>query len=151
MKNNLQNENTIDKGAILQRLKEISNSASDADLARFLGIAPATLSNWRARGSIDYDLIFSKCEDLNLHWILTGEGPILSSDFFALTPLSDDDSSDILLEHLRDIIKEKDTEIRQLNREIGALEARINMQNQLPAVLRSARTADYVSPTGKRQ
>ena len=49
----------IAKADILGRLKLASNSTSDADLARFLGIAPATLSNW---------------EQLNLDWLLTGRG-----------------------------------------------------------------------------
>ena len=60
----------IAKADILGRLK----LASNADLARFLGIAPATLSNWKSRGSLDYDLVFSKCEQLNLDWLLTGRG-----------------------------------------------------------------------------
>lgn len=64
----------IVKADILGRLKLASNSTSDADLARFLGIAPATLSNWKSRGSLDYDLVFSKCEQLNLDWLLTGRG-----------------------------------------------------------------------------
>lgn len=64
----------IAKADILGRLKLASNSTSDADLARFLGIAPATLSNWKSRGSLDYDLVFSKCEQLNLDWLLTGRG-----------------------------------------------------------------------------
>ena len=64
----------IAKADILGRLKLASNSTSDADLARFLGIATATLSNWKSRGSLDYDLVFSKCEQLNLDWLLTGRG-----------------------------------------------------------------------------
>ena len=64
----------IAKADILGRLKLASNSTSDADLAPFLGIAPATLSNWKSRGSLDYDLVFSKCEQLNLDWLLTGRG-----------------------------------------------------------------------------
>jgi hypothetical protein len=64
----------MDKTAILNRLKEMTGSSSDADLARYLGISPATLSNWKSRGSIDYDLVFSKCDDWNLQWLLTGKG-----------------------------------------------------------------------------
>lgn len=62
-----------DKKAILDRIKTASKSKTDADLARFLGVSPAVLSNWKSRGSIDYDLILSKCEHLDLNWLLTGK------------------------------------------------------------------------------
>lgn len=62
------------KAAILTRLRIVAEATSDAGVARFLGISPATLSNWKARGSIDYDLVFSKCEGVDLNWLLTGRG-----------------------------------------------------------------------------
>lgn len=70
-------KSTLAKQEILERLKIASNSSSDADLARFLGVAPATLSNWKARGSLDYDLVFSKCEHINLDWLLVGRGSMM--------------------------------------------------------------------------
>jgi len=65
---------------ILERLKSAYNLKTDAALADRLGIVASTLSNWKARVSIDYDLIFSKCEDLNEAWILTGEGQMKKSE-----------------------------------------------------------------------
>lgn len=59
---------------ILNRIKSAYDLKSDAELARFLGVGASTPGNWRLRGSINYDVIFSKCGDLNLNWLLRGEG-----------------------------------------------------------------------------
>lgn len=64
----------ISKADMLDRIKICQGLKTDAELARFLGISPATLSNWKSRDSIDYDLVFSKCENTNLDWLLTGRG-----------------------------------------------------------------------------
>ena len=61
------------KADILARIKEGCNLKSDTELAHFLGIAKTTLSNWRSRDSIDYNLVLSKCEHVDLNWLLTGE------------------------------------------------------------------------------
>ena len=61
------------KGEILTRIKEGCNLKNDTELAHFLGIAKTTLSNWRSRDSIDYDLVFSKCEQMDMNWLLTGK------------------------------------------------------------------------------
>lgn len=63
----------ISKQIILDRIKVHYNFQSNAELARFLGIAPTTLSSWYSRNSIDYDLIFAKCEDINLEWLIRGK------------------------------------------------------------------------------
>lgn len=60
------------KGIILDRIKEAYKLKNNAELARFLGVKPNTISNWYARNSIDYDIIFSKCEGANLDWLING-------------------------------------------------------------------------------
>ena len=69
-----------DKGAILARIKEYYSFNTDTDLADFLGIQRSTLSNWVKRDSIDYDLVFSKCKQIDKNWLLTGQGEMLKSD-----------------------------------------------------------------------
>ncbi|MFA6275135.1 MAG: helix-turn-helix domain-containing protein [Pedobacter sp.] len=64
----------IDKSLILSRIKFYYKFKSDAQLARFLGLGTNTLANWYTRNTINYDLIFTKCEELNPNWIITGEG-----------------------------------------------------------------------------
>jgi len=61
------------KKDILNRIKEYYNIKSNIDLAKFLEVAPTTISTWIARDSIDYDKIFSICEELDLNWLVRGE------------------------------------------------------------------------------
>ncbi len=66
-----------DKSLILNRIKLANNFNSDTELASFLGITKPTLSNWHRRNSIDFDIVFSKCEHINLDWLITGKGEML--------------------------------------------------------------------------
>lgn len=77
----------ISKADMLDRIKICQDLKTDAELARFLGISPATLSNWKSRDSIDYDLVFSKCESINLDWLLTGRGDMEKTDEPALADI----------------------------------------------------------------
>lgn len=64
----------INKPVILDRIKQVYNLAGNSELSRFLGVAPNTITNWYNRNSIDYDTIFTKCENVNLEWLITGKG-----------------------------------------------------------------------------
>ncbi len=61
---------------IICRLKQVCLLKTDAECARFFGIHPSTLANWKTRNTIRYAVIVQKCGErgLNLHYILTGEG-----------------------------------------------------------------------------
>jgi len=67
-------ENTQYVKKILSRLKEVYNLRYDSELANLLGVKQSTLSTWKSRNNIDYDLIFAFCENINIDWLLTGEG-----------------------------------------------------------------------------
>lgn len=63
-----------------ERLEEIIKYYSGGKpsvFAKFLGVAPSTISTWLARDTFDYDLIFSKCENVNAQWLLSGQGEML--------------------------------------------------------------------------
>lgn len=70
----------LDKAAVLDRIKEHFSLKGNADLARFLGVAPNTITNWYSRGTFDIDAIYTKCEDIDLSWLLTGRGSMLKSE-----------------------------------------------------------------------
>jgi repressor LexA len=70
----------MDKSLIINRIKEYKNFKSDRDLSEFLGITPQSLSTWKSRNSIDFELIFAKCEDVNKNWLLTGKGEMLLNE-----------------------------------------------------------------------
>lgn len=66
----------MDKSLILNELKKQYKFSSNAEFAAFLGITPQNLSNWYARNTIDYELIYTKCEGINGDWLLSGLGPV---------------------------------------------------------------------------
>lgn len=70
----------LDKTQVLDRIKEAYSIKSNAKLASFLGVAPTTLSSWYSRNTFDIDLIYEKCVDINLTWLLTGEGSMLHNE-----------------------------------------------------------------------
>lgn len=70
----------MDKALILKEIKKHYNFVSDADFARFLEIKPQTLSNWYARNTFDYDVLYTKCVEINIDWIFTGKGDMLKEE-----------------------------------------------------------------------
>lgn len=64
---------------ILERLKIAYNIKNDTELAAFLGVARNTVSTWKTRNSIDYALVFARCDNLNIDWLITGEGEIFKT------------------------------------------------------------------------
>lgn len=70
-------------GAKALRLKEVKayyKLKSERKFADHLGIPPTTLSSWYKRNMFDADIIFAKCGQINLDWLLTGEGDMLRSN-----------------------------------------------------------------------
>lgn len=68
---------TLNKKAILNKLKTHFNLKSKAAFARFLGIKPQTLSTWYTRNTFDLELLYFKCVGVDANWLLTGEGDML--------------------------------------------------------------------------
>ncbi len=58
---------------IIARAKSALKCSSDIAFANLLGVSKSTLSNWKKRNSIDYELLFSVCEQIDFNWLLTGE------------------------------------------------------------------------------
>lgn len=69
----------MDKSIRLQRLINYYCSGNKAEFAKKLGITAQCLYSWSSRNTLDYDIIFAKCEDLSAKWLLTGEGEMLES------------------------------------------------------------------------
>lgn len=65
-----------------ERLEAIITHYSDGKptaFAKFLGVAPSTISSWLARDTFDYELLFAKCEDVSPAWLLSGKGDMLKA------------------------------------------------------------------------
>jgi len=69
----MQEKNTQYANYFLTRLKSALNITSDVDLSKILGVRTSTISTWKARNSLDYDLIFANCKGVDLNWLITGE------------------------------------------------------------------------------
>lgn len=69
------------KSLILNEIKNHLNYKNDKDFALHLGIKQNTLSSWKARNTMDYDLIISKCDFIDANWLLTGKGKMLKDNY----------------------------------------------------------------------
>ncbi|HAY3505753.1 S24 family peptidase [Elizabethkingia anophelis] len=70
----------MNKSLILNDIKSHLGFKTDSDFADFLGIKQNTLSNWKSRNTMDYELIITKCDKINANWLLTGEGEMLKNN-----------------------------------------------------------------------
>ena len=64
----------MDKILIINKLKAYLNIKTDTKFADFLGVKQNTISSWKKRNTLDYELIISKCDTINANWLFTGEG-----------------------------------------------------------------------------
>jgi hypothetical protein len=116
----------IVKSDVLERIKVAKKLPTDAQLSHFLGVKPNTISTWKARNSIDIDIVFAKCEDLNMDWLLTGKGAMLREVSADKPPAAPAAAPATMPEQvpavaaLKEIISEQASAIAALNREIGA-------------------------------
>lgn len=67
----------MDKSQIIKELRSYLGYKKDTELAEFLGIKQNTISSWKKDRSIDYELIISKCDNINANWLITGKGNML--------------------------------------------------------------------------
>ncbi|MEI6750630.1 MAG: helix-turn-helix domain-containing protein [Bacteroidota bacterium] len=58
---------------LVERLKSYFQVDTDLKLSEILGVKANTVSTWKTRNSIDYNLIIAKCDKADLHWLIKGE------------------------------------------------------------------------------
>ncbi len=69
------NQHNVDE--VLRRLMFLKNYGTYQEVADFLGVDNRTLSAWKQRNSqVAVQKISARCVDLNLNWLLTGEGDV---------------------------------------------------------------------------
>ncbi len=84
-----QNKNKMNKSLILTRIKTSKGFKTDKELAEFLDIKSSTLSNWYSRNAIDFELVFTKCEDLNADYLIFGRGNKTQDSDIIMEPTSE--------------------------------------------------------------
>jgi hypothetical protein len=99
---------------ILDRICAYYQLDRKKDLADKLGVKPTVISNWLSRNTIDWNLIFTKCEDISFDYLIKG-----NPNTNIASNLS---QSDALYKELYEQEKEAN---RSLNREIGKLQLTI--------------------------
>ncbi|MCR5248371.1 MAG: helix-turn-helix domain containing protein [Paludibacteraceae bacterium] len=87
---------------------------STTRFANMLGISQQTLSNWKKRGTIDYERIYTNCVGLNPHWLLTGEGEMIVSNEIVSDCKQNPDTEKEKLDFIISSIKEMKKEIKEL-------------------------------------
>lgn len=113
---------TFSSDDILNRLKAALAVGTDKELAETLGIKKATLSNWRTRNSIDFPLVFSFCEHINIDWLITGRGEPNNLESTKPPLVVESGNNDKLL----DRVVEQAEEIGRLKERIAQLEREKN-------------------------
>ena len=68
-------DTNLDVPGIIKRAKQALNLKRDSELAEFLGVSRATVTNWAARNSIDFRLLLDKLGNtVDYNWLLLGKG-----------------------------------------------------------------------------
>ena len=118
-----------------ERLEAIIKHYSDGKpsvFAKLIGVTPSTISSWLSRDTLDYDLLFAKCENISSEWLLTGRGEMINiqtSTFNNQTTLPQKEGTGIE-DKLLAIIADKDATIREMAEEIGMLKQTITQLKQ---------------------
>ena len=118
----------IDKRLLFNRIKLAIGVRTDAELAKFLGITPQTLANYIIRNSVDWDNLLSKCELINIDFLLTGHGEMLRSNTINQSLIGDNNKNNLLagggiynhqqeIDELKKQLVEKDKTINNLIRQ----------------------------------
>ncbi|MBN1689010.1 MAG: helix-turn-helix domain-containing protein [Candidatus Omnitrophica bacterium] len=74
---------------IIERFARLNGLKNDADIAKLLGVKPSTVSSWRVRDSVNYNLIIAHCKPEHQQYILTGQGEPFVSSSTETTPPKD--------------------------------------------------------------
>lgn len=70
---NLQQKKAQNANIIIEKLKKALGIGTDTALASFLGVAANTISAWKSRNTLDYELIITKCNDIDFNWLFNSQ------------------------------------------------------------------------------
>lgn len=108
-----------DKTLIINAIKGFYKFDSDKNFADFLGIKPAVLGNWQARNTLNWDLIFTKCVDIDFDKLIK-EGIAVEYEIQNSVNIGKGDSCNYCKEKERLIINQNER-IQELKETISIL------------------------------
>ena len=114
----------LDSNLILNNLKIAIGVKTDNDLWKYLGISQSTGATWRLRNSINLEEIIAKCDNINLDWLLRGEGEMLRNG--AAKDTAADNPLHIDIEAVKLLIAEKDRTIANLQEQLDKKDKQID-------------------------
>lgn len=109
---------TFSSKEVISRLKKALSLSTDNSLAEYLGVSKATLSNWKSRNTIDFPLMFSKCEHLSMDWVIMGRGEMQIQKQMLNSDVEMDDANQVWIKKAL----EQAEEIGRLRERIRVLE-----------------------------
>lgn len=125
---------------ILERLKEYidKKGITIAAFERSIGMSNASfgksLKNGKAIGTDKLENILRMYQDINLIWLLTGQGEMLREEVIQPSPSLPEDS------FIYKMYQEKEKQVQQLTEELRAMERKVG---NLEAELKHAETLGY--------
>lgn len=125
---------------ILERLKEYidKKGITIAAFERSIGMSNASfgksLKNGKAIGTDKLENILMVYQDINLIWLLTGQGEMLKEEVIQPSPSLPEDS------FIYKMYQEKEKQVQQLTEELRAMERKVG---NLEAELKHAETLGY--------
>lgn len=111
-----------------ERVKRLIDYYSNGNKRRFadkLGVSPQLINTWISRDTLNYDMVFAKCEYLSPLWLLSGEGAMITHDNEHISDKPQDDSSKGGDRGNIHIIIEQAEEIGRLKERAEALEREV--------------------------
>lgn len=137
----------MDKKERLNAIIKYYSDGKPSVFAKYIGVAPSTISSWLSRDTIDYDLIFAKCKRISADWLLSGKGEMLT-DAAKPSPPNKEIQTNGIEDKLLNIIANKDVTIREQAEEIGHLRERINQLQSEIKKLASAAHGSTIANAG---
>jgi hypothetical protein len=120
---------------IIGRLKIAYNLDKEGDVANFLGISASNLANWKKRDTIDIQLLFTKCKDISMDWLLVGNGAMFRKHIAPAKPAATSANNNIstsvrdeVAQALNRVIDAKDKLIEEMGKRMALMERMVQMQ-----------------------
>lgn len=99
---------------LFNRIKKATDSKTDKELCEFLDLNKSTLSMWKKREKVDYELLFTKIEQTNFHWLITGVGKMSTTELDKEN--KKDDKDQYIIELQRELIEALKAEVAELKK-----------------------------------
>jgi hypothetical protein len=119
----------MDKSLMLKHIKEHLKFTKDKEFADYLGIKPTVLSNWHTRNSFDNELLYTKCDFINPHWLLSGQGDMLLTQQQGLGVATASTEPTAEQQRLEDKVKYLESMLATQQKLISSYEQQLNTQD----------------------